>query len=737
MQEELEKLEGIVDKISYQNNDNGYTVARLYLDDGTAMVLVGTMPYVLVGDRLVVQGEFVTHPQYGFQMKVHTFEKILPLTVITIEKYLASKVIKGIGPITAKRIVEKFGLDTFDVIEHNPEWLTDIPGITPKKAKAISSDFVMKNCMKDVLDFCSEYVTPAQSVQIYQKWGPDSIQNIRDNPYLLMSEFEGIPFETCEKIAVDLNMEKHDINRTKAGILYIIEYNQENNGHVYLPERKLIESAVSLLNIEKKYVLEAMESLENEKAIVRCELNEKNVVYPTDLYEDERYIVEKLDEMTSYGTVLDDRYLDMVFAEIEKQNEIEYAKTQKQAVKEAFENNVFILTGGPGTGKTTIAKAMIDIFAMYGLSVELCAPTGRAAKRMSESTGLETKTIHRLLEAQTNKDDEMIFGKNESNPIETNAIIVDECSMIDMRLMAALLRALKYDTKLILIGDINQLPPVGAGFVFADIIRSNRYNTVELTHIFRQAQKSTIIVSAHSINNGEHLDLRPKMGNDFYFIQRKTGEEITSAILEMCTNRIPKKYKYDIFSGIQVISPSKKQDNGTESLNAFIQNIVNPSAPEKKEKRVRNGVFRVGDKVMQIKNNYNLTWTKEGEADGTGVYNGDVGIIKEINIRDEVVTVDFEGRIVEYDYSELDELELAYAITVHKSQGSEYPVVILPIFRCSPKLLTRNLLYTAVSRAKELVVIIGEGELINAMIDNNKQVKRYSGLEYLLSQYNR
>lgn len=734
MSEELITLNGIVERITFQNEENGYTICTLSGEDNKTFTAVGTLPYVIVGDILELTGYYVNHPQYGIQFKVDSFEKKLPSTIASIEKYLSSKVIKGIGPITAKRIVERFGLDSFDVIEHNPEWLTDIQGITLKKAKSISIDFIKKNAIRTIIKFCSEYFTPSQSIRIYQKWGSDAVDIIKENPYILFSTFDDIKFETCERVAKDLNFEKNDMNRIKSGILYVIRYNQENNGHVYLPEKKLLESTSQLLSVELGTCLKALEELSDEQIIVRCDLQGKQVVYPKDLYDDERYIVKKLDEISSYGTYIDDTTFNEIFTEIEKQNDIEYAQTQRKAIKEAFENNVFILTGGPGTGKTTIIKAMIDIFSMYGMIVELCAPTGRAAKRMGETTGLETKTIHRMLEAQTRDNDETIFVRNENYPIEADAIIIDECSMIDLKLMASLLRALKKETKIVMIGDINQLPPVGAGSVFKDMIKSDRYNTIELTHIFRQAQKSMIVVSAHAINNGEHIDLVPKHGNDFYYIARQNSEDINSTIKELCSKRIPKKYKYDIYSGIQVISPSRKGESGTENLNMVLQEALNPPSNNLKEKKVRNGVLRVNDKVMQIKNNYSIMWTKDNE-EGMGIFNGDIGIITDISLREEEVTVNYDGRIVKYDFTELDQIELAYAVTVHKSQGSEYPCVILPVFRFSPKLLTRNLLYTAVTRAKELVIIVGDGNIMNNMIDNNKVINRYTGLELLMKGF--
>lgn len=727
-------IEGVVERITYQNEENGYTICTISDNEQNLHTIVGTLPYVIVGDILELNGYYVNHPQYGIQFKVDSFEKKLPSTITSIEKYLSSKVIKGIGPITAKRIVAKFGLDTFDIIEHNPDWLTDIPGISLKKARAISLDFIKKNAIRSIIKFCSNYFSPAQSIRIYQKWGPDSLDAIKANPYILFKEFDDIQFEICEKIAIDLNFEKNNIDRIKTGILYVIRYNQENNGHVFLPEKKLVESSCGLLSSDIKSVLSGLEELENEKEIVRCNIQGKDVVYPKNLYDDERYIVKKLDEISQYGNHIDENMFLEVFSEIEKQNNIEYAKSQKKAIKEAFENNVFILTGGPGTGKTTIIKAMIDLFCMYGMNVELCAPTGRAAKRMSEATSFETKTIHRLLEAQTRENEEMYFFRNEENPLECDAIIIDECSMIDLPLMANLLKAVTSRTKLIMIGDIHQLPPVGPGSVFKDIIKSDRYNTIELTHIFRQAQKSMIVVSAHAINNGEHLELVPKSGNDFYYVARNTSEEITKTIIELCTNRIPKKYNYNIFSGIQIISPSRKGENGTEVLNANIQASVNPPSPKLKEKKVLGGIFRVNDKVMQIKNNYDIFWTK-GNEDGMGIFNGDIGVIEDISMRDEEITINFDGRVAKYDFTQLDELELAYAVTVHKSQGSEYPVVVIPIFRFSPKLLTRNLLYTAVTRAKELVIIVGDGNIMNNMIDNNKVVNRYSGLETLLKGF--
>ena len=730
------QINGTIERIVYQNEDNGYTVCKVETEDFSSLTAVGIMPYLCAGEMVTLYGRMIVNSKYGEQLKVESYEKTLPSTETAILTYLSSGGLKGIGKLLASRIVAKYGLDTFDVIENNPLWLCEIKGMTRKKAMDISQQFKSQNGIRNVVSFCRDFFSPNVSMKIYSKWGMDSLDIIKENPYRLCEEIGGIPFEKSEEIARSIGVKKKDPNRVCAGILYVLSFNREQNGHVYIPYDKLVTAASSLLDCEEEIIARNLEQLNEEKKVVITDVNEQKAVYEKNMYDDEQFVVKKLDLISKYGIKVSDKDCEPLIKMVQASNAIQYSPEQDRAITEALENGVFILTGGPGTGKTTITKAMISILESFGASVVLCAPTGRAAKRMEEATGYETKTIHRLLEAQKDEmNGETLFLRNQDSPIDEDVVIVDESSMIDLPLMAALLRAVKRTIKIIFIGDANQLPPVGPGYVFQDIVKSDRYNTIELTHIFRQSSESMIVVNAHSINDGEHLELKPVHGNDFFIVGKGDDEATMDTIVSLCEKGLKDKYKKTIFDGIQVISPSRKGSCGTEALCARLQEKLNPPSDDKREKKFMNTIFRVGDKVMQNKNNYTLPWKKEGEADGEGVFNGDIGIIKSISYKDETVTVDYDGRIAQYDFTMLDEIELAYAITVHKSQGSEYPIIVIPLYKTSPKLLTRNLLYTAVTRAKNIVVLVGIPEIINSMIDNNKQSKRYTGLRYLLERY--
>ena len=730
------QINGTIERIVYQNEDNGYTVCKVETEDFSSLTAVGIMPYLCAGEMVTLYGRMIVNSKYGEQLKVESYEKTLPSTETAILTYLSSGGLKGIGKLLASRIVAKYGLDTFDVIENNPLWLCEIKGMTRKKAMDISQQFKSQNGIRNVVSFCRDFFSPNVSMKIYSKWGMDSLDIIKENPYRLCEEIGGIPFEKSEEIARSIGVKKKDPNRVCAGILYVLSFNREQNGHVYIPYDKLVVAASSLLDCEEEIIARNLEQLNEEKKVVITDVNEQKAVYEKNMYDDEQFVVKKLDLISKYGIKVSDKDCEPLIKMVQASNAIQYSPEQDRAITEALENGVFILTGGPGTGKTTITKAMISILESFGASVVLCAPTGRAAKRMEEATGYETKTIHRLLEAQKDEmNGETLFLRNQDSPIDEDVVIVDESSMIDLPLMAALLRAVKRTIKIIFIGDANQLPPVGPGYVFQDIVKSDRYNTIELTHIFRQSSESMIVVNAHSINDGEHLELKPVHGNDFFIVGKSDDEATLDTIVSLCEKGLKDKYKKTIFDGIQVISPSRKGSCGTEALCARLQEKLNPPSDDKREKKFMNTIFRVGDKVMQNKNNYTLPWKKEGEADGEGVFNGDIGIIKSISYKDETVTVDYDGRIAQYDFTMLDEIELAYAITVHKSQGSEYPIIVIPLYKTSPKLLTRNLLYTAVTRAKNIVVLVGIPEIINSMIDNNKQSKRYTGLRYLLERY--
>ncbi len=731
--EGLLSIEGSVEKIIYQNEENGYTVCEIFTPSDEIFTLVGNMPYLSEGETVSALGSWVNHATFGKQFKVEFYEKQLPATETAILKYLASGAVRGIGKVTAQRIVSQFGADSIEVIEHNPQWLSEIPGISPKKAEQISASFAAQFGMRNVMMFCREYFGPTTAVRIYKKWGNGAVERIKQNPYILCGEIYGVGFEKADAIAKDLGMKKNAPERIAMGLKYVLMHNAASNGHSFLPLDKLCAVAKRLLSCEMNEIEDEAAALETRGEIVCVRHEGMKCAYLRDYYEAEKYTAEKLCALDRAGKNLGEDNVLSLISMVERESNMEYAVLQKRAICQAASNGVFILTGGPGTGKTTVVRAIIRVFDAMGLRIALAAPTGRAAKRMSQSAGEEAKTVHRLLEMEYGAEDKLRFRKNEKDQLEDDVIIIDEASMLDLMLTDALLKAIKPGARLILIGDVNQLPPVGAGHVFDDIIKSDRFATVELTHIFRQAQESLIVTNAHAVNHGEYMNLESKSG-DFFFLPRQEDAQTAATIAELCKKRLPKSYGLTVFDGIQVITPSRKGDAGTEMLNSALQSVINPPTRGKAEKKVRDFTLREGDKVMQIKNNYDIEWNKNG-TQGFGIFNGDIGVIKKIDLSEELITVDFEDKICEYDYTMLDELELAYAITVHKSQGSEYPIVIMPLYRYTPKLLTRNLLYTAITRAQSIVILVGNGEVAKAMVDNNRQTKRYTGLRYALEKY--
>lgn len=731
--EGLLSIEGSVEKIIYQNEENGYTVCEIFTPSDELFTLVGNMPYLSEGETISALGNWVNHATFGKQFKVEFYEKQLPATETAILKYLSSGAVRGIGKVTAQRIVSQFGADSFEVIEHNPQWLAEIPGISPKKAEQISASFAAQFGMRNVMMFCREYFGPTTAVRIYKKWGNGAVERIKQNPYILCGEIYGVGFEKADAIAKDLGIKKNAPERIAMGLKYVLMHNAASNGHSFLPLDKLCAVAKRLLSCEMNEIEDEAAALETRGEIVCVRHEGMKCAYLRDYYEAEKYTASKLCALDRAGKNLGEDNVLSLISMVERESNMEYAVLQKRAICQAASNGVFILTGGPGTGKTTVVRAIIRVFDAMGLRIALAAPTGRAAKRMSQSAGEEAKTIHRLLEMEYGAEDKLRFRKNENDQLEDDVIIIDEASMLDLMLTNALLKAIKPGARLILIGDVNQLPPVGAGHVFDDIIKSDRFATVELTHIFRQAQESLIVTNAHAVNHGEYMNLESKSG-DFFFLPRQDDAQTAATIAELCKKRLPKSYGLTVFEGIQVITPSRKGDAGTEMLNSALQSAINPPARGKAEKKVRDFTLREGDKVMQIKNNYDIEWNKNG-SQGFGIFNGDIGVIKKIDLSEELITVDFEDKICEYDYTMLDELELAYAITVHKSQGSEYPIVVMPLYRYTPKLLTRNLLYTAITRAQSIVILVGNGEVAKAMVDNNRQTKRYTGLRYALEKY--
>ena len=731
--DDLLSVEGTVEKIIYVNDANGYTVCELLTSGEEILTLVGVMPFLAVGETIEAQGKYVTHPSFGRQFSVEYYEKQLPATESAILKYLSSGVIKGVGPATAKRIVGQYMLDTFDVMENHPEWLADIPGISKKKAAEIGENFREQFGMRNVMMFCRDFFGPSLSVKIYKELGSGAVDMIKNNPYILCERVSGIGFEKADAVARSVGISKNSEDRIAAGVKYVLTYNAMENGHVYLPLSKLVPTADKLLNCGEDKILKVIKKRIDTGFFVVEDIDKSTCAYTSEYYTKEKYIADKLISMERVSHIVEVADLDALIEKTEIENDIRYATLQRRAITGAVNNAVFLLTGGPGTGKTTVVRAMIRIFETLGLRLALCAPTGRASKRMSEAAGKEAKTIHRLLEMEYGDDGELRFFRNDKNMLEADVVIVDEASMVDIDVMYSLLLAMKRSARLVLIGDANQLAPVGAGYIFRDMLESDMFTSVELTKIFRQAEESYIVVNAHAINRGEYMELDHK-DSDFFFLRRDSDAETVETIIDLCKNRLPKRYGTTVFDGIQVISPSRKGEAGTELLNARLQSAINPPSEKKRERKVHAGVFREGDKVMQIKNNYDIAW-KRYDEEGSGVFNGDIGTVTAINDAAETLTVDFDGKITEYDFTECDELELAYAVTVHKAQGSEYPIVIVPLYRYTPKLLTRNLLYTAVTRAQAMMILVGDEEVSRAMIDNNRRAKRYTGLKHFFESY--
>lgn len=726
-------IEGTVEKIIYTNESNGYTVAELAAYSDELYTLVGTMPYLSAGETIQAHGGWINHPSFGRQFKVEFYDKQLPATESAMLKYLSSGAIPGVGPKTAARIIEKYGSDAFEVMEKNPEWLADIPGITAKKAKDIGESFSKQFGMRNVMMFCRDFFGPATAVKIYKKWGSASVDIIKKNPYVLCDEINGIGFERADEVAKSLGLRENSPERICSGIRYVLTYNQFQNGHVCIPREKLLATSVALLKCGERDASMALDAMLETGILIPYKIDGKQCIYTQKAFEAENFTVRKLDLLEKTSHTSDKSNSDALIQTNQLMSGIQYDTLQKKAIRDAVGNGVFLLTGGPGTGKTTVVKAIISIFESLSLRVALAAPTGRAAKRLSQASSHEAKTLHRLLEMEYGEGDELKFRRDETYLLDEDVIIVDEASMIDIFLMEALLKATKPGARLIMIGDADQLPPVGAGNVLRDILNSDRYSSVRLTHIFRQSDESLIVTNAHCVNNGEHIDLN-KRGDDFFYMPRDSEELTAQTVAELCKTRLPKRYGLSVYDGIQVITPSRKGGAGTETLNRLLQASINPPTTQKREKKIMDKVFREGDKVMQVRNNYDITWTKNGKS-GLGMFNGDIGIIKKISLHDESMTIDFDDRITEYDFSMLDDLELAYAITVHKSQGSEYPIVILPLYRYTPRLLTRSLLYTAMTRAQQMIILVGDGSAVIRMTDNNIQTKRYTGLEYMMKQY--
>ncbi len=733
--EPLQKLEGTVERVIYSNEDNGYTICDMaLLGDDEIITAVGAMPMTGAGDRLTVYGKWTHNPKYGRQFNVSQYERVMPADVASILRYLSSRTIKGIGPKTAQRIVDEFGEDTFDVIENHPEWLANIKGISMKMALAASDNFKEQAGVRSAMMFFRDYFGVTTTLKIYKKWGGRAVDVAKQNPYRLCNEIEGIGFESADNMAARLGFNNNNFDRIMSGINYVLMKNEMLNGHVCLPLDKLCESAAALLEVDTDSSEKAVVELVREGRLIFKRVGGGDMIYRAETYDCEQYIARKLLQLDRMCASVDVTDIGRFIESEESKSGIRYAELQKKAIEDALRYGVMVLTGGPGTGKTTVVRALIHIFDSMGFDIALAAPTGRAAKRMSEATSMEAKTIHRLLEMTYDASGSFVFCRNETCLLDEQIIIVDEASMIDNALMSALLRAIKPGARFIIIGDSDQLPSVGAGNVLLDIINSARFATVRLTEIFRQAQKSLIITNAHAVNGGRMPVLNVK-DNDFFFLPRRTDREIAATVTELCLTRLPRTYGEMGRSGTQVIAPSRKGEAGTESLNILLQSKLNPPEPKKKEHRFRDRVFREGDKVMQVRNNYDIIWSRvTDDKTGNGIFNGDIGIIEEIDTVESVMVILFDDRRVTYEFSLLEDLEHAYAITVHKSQGSEYPIVIIPMCSAAHMLLTRNLLYTAITRAQSMVILVGREDIVAQMVGNDRQSMRYTGLEELIGE---
>lgn len=734
----MEALNGIVESIVFKSSDTGYTVIK-FRENNIIHTAVGVLPHVKEGQNLKITGSWVNHSQFGKQFKVEECEEILPTSKDGIEKYLSSGIIQGIGPVTAKKIVNKFGEDTLNILDNNIERLKEIEGIGKKKLETIIESYREQRELKNITIFLQTHgLSVNQCLKIYKKYGASSVDTVKNNPYILCDEISGIGFKTSDKIARSLGIEVDSPFRIQSGIRYVINEFCAN-GHTFMPKDELIKKASNVLTVSGDIIEENIKNAALDRKIKLEKVNDKEGVFTIPNYYCELGITNRILTLaiSNFQDISVD--VDHLILQFEKKNNITFAESQKDAIISAFQNGIEIITGGPGTGKTTIIKCIIEIFETCGLKVLLGAPTGRAAKRMSESTGKEATTIHRMLDMGVFEKEESVFVTNaEEHSLEADVVIIDEASMIDITLMNALLKSIKVGTRLIIVGDVDQLPSVGAGNVLNDFIESGFTKVVRLKEIFRQGKESMIVVNAHKINKGEMPKLNEK-GTDFFFIRNDIQEGILNTIIDLINTRLPKfNSNWDKLKSIQVLVPMKKGVLGVTNLNEKIQNVLNPKAPYKKEKEFRSMIFREGDKVMQIKNNYSLKWTRiagKGEHEGLGVFNGDMGFIENIDLEGKKLSIIFDDeRKVIYDFMYLDELDLAYAITIHKSQGSEFPVVIIPAYMGAPLLMNRNLLYTGITRAKEMVVVVGIPKALKYMVDNTRSMERYSSLNWRIKE---
>lgn len=724
------ELSGSVEDVIYKNADNGYTVINLGCDEGLIAV-VGNLGDVNEGERLSLRGGWITSPKYGRQFKAAMCERSMPETESEISAYLGSGVIKGLGPAIAKKIVKQFGTEALDIIDNDCMQLTVIKGITSDKALYISNEYHKITGVNEVIKFLGEYnFGPAHAISVWSAFEHDSIKQIKTNPYILCTSGIDIDFRSVDRMAADLGFDAENSDRVRAGIVYVLHENA-NAGHTCLPTEKLRESVCDNLGIERRQFESCLDDCEEKDWVVRITLGKREFVYLPEYYLAETYIAKKLAFMLRTSAQYEKDYSDEIRG-VEFSENIQYEDLQRAAISACLTGSVFILTGGPGTGKTTTLNGVIKILKAQKKRILLCAPTGRAAKRMSDLTGEPARTIHRLLEVDFTAKGELKFKRNETNPLPADVVIADEMSMVDALLMCSLVRAIKPTSKFIMVGNSNQLPSVGAGNVLKDLIASHYIPSVELKEIFRQAAQSLIVTNAHRIVNGEFPVLDDRQ-NDFFFMNKSLESDIAELVIQLAKQRLPDTYGFSPIDDIQVLCPTKMGMAGTKELNKQLQSALNPPSQNKAELKFFDVIFRTGDKVMQTKNDYDVLWTKNNEK-GSGIFNGDIGIIRSVDRFSQNVTIDFEGRVAIYTSEMLRRLEHAYAITIHKSQGSEYDAVIIPITAFTHNLLYRNLLYTGVTRAKKMIIVIGTKELVKTMVDNNRKMLRYSLLRPLLEK---
>ena len=728
---EIITVTGTVEEIIYSNPDNGYSVVGIDSVEEGQFTATGYMPFITEGESVALSGNWTTHPDYGEQFKAEYYETVMPSDEESIIKYLSSGIISGIREATAKKLVDHFGLDVLQIMLTQPSKLAEIKGISKEKAKKIGEQFAEIQSMQNIVMFLQQYgISATTAVKVHNSLGANSVELIKKNPYILSDMVDGISFKTSDTIAFNMGLPKNSIMRIRSGIIHILRSAAYTSGHVYMPKDVLIEHTVYTLKVTDDEVIAAVSELLSSKELFQDKVDGIDAYYLYSYYESEYYIARRLIAMsqnTQKFTMTEEKAEKAIDA-LEAKTNLYLAAEQRNAVVTALSAGCMILTGGPGTGKTTTIKTIKKLLEDLKLSIALAAPTGRAAKRMSQVTGYEAKTIHRLLCTQRSSEGYSIFTHNEDNLLPYDVIILDEVSMIDVNLMSSFLKAVKTGARIILSGDADQLPSVGPGNIIHDIIESKTIPVIQLNKIFRQAEESLIIVNAHKINHGELPDLSVK-SSDFFFLRRRTPQDSAFTVMDLFKNRLPKSYNVNPISSIQVLSPTKKGLAGTIALNKLLQSHINPYDERRPQHVFGNITFRVGDKVMQTKNNYDMVYSRENGEDGMGIFNGDMGIIESISVRDKCMNIVFdEDKLVEYPFTNLDELDLAYAITVHKSQGSEFKIVIIPVYDGPYMLLNRNLLYTAVTRAKNVAVLVGSENIIRKMIDNNKETRRYSGL---------